>query len=251
MTESSGGRAAESSEGAGPAAGRVVVVTGANGAAGQAVVRRLAADGAHVVAAGRHPFTWSDPRVSPAVVDLLDPAATRTWAEEVAGRFGGVDGVVHLVGGWRGGKKFADTDLDDWAFLHDQLVRTVQHVSLAFHPYLGTAPRGRFAIVSQHAARHPRQGAAPYAAAKAAAEAWTLALADAFADVASERAVGTGDGPAAVIFVVEALVTDAMLAERPGGDASRFTHVDDLAEAVAGLWDEPAAEVNGRRRDLS
>ncbi|WP_067457459.1 SDR family NAD(P)-dependent oxidoreductase [Actinomadura macra] len=236
--------------------GRVVVVTGANGAAGQAVVRRLAVDGAHVVAAGRRPLDWNDDRVSPAVVDLLDAAATRAWAADVAARHGRVDGLVHLVGGWRGGTPFEDTDLDDWAFLHDQLVRTVQHTTLAFHPHLRAAPRGRFAIVSQHAAQHPKQNAAAYATAKAASEAWTLAMADSFADALSANAPSEGGppadtGPAAVILVVEALLTDEMRRQRPGADFSAFTHVDDLADAVAELWAQPAAEVNGTRRDLS
>ncbi|WP_131743142.1 SDR family oxidoreductase, partial [Actinomadura roseirufa] len=216
------------------------------------VTRRLAAAGARVVAAGRRPHDWNDERISPAVVDLLDEAATRAWAGEVAARHGHVDGLVHLVGGWRGGTPFEDTDLADWAFLHDQLVRTAQHATLAFHPYLRDAPRGRFVIVSQHSARHPVQDAAAYATAKAAAEAWTLAMADSF----TRAAVGTapapdGDGPAAAILVVEALLTDAMRDERPGADLSRLTHVDDLADVVAGLWDRPAAELNGTRVDLS
>ncbi|TDD75033.1 SDR family NAD(P)-dependent oxidoreductase [Actinomadura rubrisoli] len=238
MTESPSSTGNENSAGA--AAGRVVVVTGANGAAGQAVTRRLAADGAHVVAAGRRPLDWDDARITPAVVDLLDPAATRAWAAEVAAAHGRVDGLVHLVGGWRGGKSFAETDLDDWTFLHDQLVRTVQHATLAFHAPLSAAPSGRFAIVSQHAAQHPRQGAAAYATAKAASEAWTLAMADSFTT-----------GSAATILVVEALLTDAMRAQRPGADFSGLTHVDDLAGVVAGLWDRPAAELNGARLVLS
>ncbi|MFC8034924.1 short-chain dehydrogenase, partial [Streptomyces griseoincarnatus] len=41
--------------------------------------------------------------------------------------FGRVDGVVHLVGGWRGCSTFTETDLADWDTLHRLLVRTVQH----------------------------------------------------------------------------------------------------------------------------
>ncbi|QXJ20390.1 SDR family NAD(P)-dependent oxidoreductase [Actinomadura graeca] len=245
MTESAGGEGGT---------GRVVVVTGANGAAGQAVTRRLAAGGTHVVAAGRRPLDWGDDRVSPAVVDLLDAAATRAWAAGVAERHGRVDGLVHLVGGWRGGTPFEDTDLDDWTFLHDQLVRTLQHATLAFHRHLRAAPRGRFAIVSQHAARHPKQNAAAYATAKAASEAWTLAMADSFAADPPPAPGGGADGdagPAAVILVVEALLTDEMREKRPDADFSRLTHVDDLADAVAGLWIRPAAELNGTRRELS
>jgi NAD(P)-dependent dehydrogenase (short-subunit alcohol dehydrogenase family) len=220
---------------------RVVVVAGSGGPSGHAVVRRLAADGARVVAAGRSPQRWDDERISGAVVDLLDPDATRSWAAEVAAEHGRVDGLVQLVGGWRGGKTFGDTDLADWDFLHGQLVRTLQHTTLAFHEELRRSPYGRFAIVSQHAAQHPTQGVAAYATAKAAAEAWTLALADSFSGTAS----------AATILVVKALLTDAMRQEHPDKAFAGFTHVDDLASTIAGLWNRPAEELNGTRLDLS
>ncbi|MGK5557276.1 SDR family oxidoreductase [Actinomadura kijaniata] len=226
----------------GPPRDRVVVVTGSAGAAGQAVVRRLAASGVRVVAAGRVPHRWDDPNVSPAVVDLLDADGTRAWAEAVAAEHGGVDGLVHLVGGWRGGVPFGDTDLADWAFLHDLLVRTLQHATLAFHGHLRRSPRARVAIVSQHAARRPVQDAPAYSTAKAAAEAWTLAMADSFRDLPDA---------AATILVVQALLTDAMRRERPDAPFTGLTHVDDLASAVAGLWDRPAAQLNGTRVDLS
>ena len=52
--------------------------------------------------------------VHAAVVDLLDEQATRDWAAAVLAEFGRVDGLVHLVGGWRGGESFTESDLADW-----------------------------------------------------------------------------------------------------------------------------------------
>ncbi|MCP2339493.1 SDR family NAD(P)-dependent oxidoreductase [Actinomadura rupiterrae] len=236
------------------AAGRVVVVTGANGAAGRAVVERLAADGATVVAAGRSVRQWDSPRIVPAAADLLDADTTRAFADGVLAEHGRVDGLIHLVGGWRGAPSFPGTDLADWAFLHDQVVRTLQHTTLAFHDALSAAPSGRFAMVSQPAAQHPDAGSAAYGAAKAAAETWTLAMAASFAKTAqadgtanTEAAPKTsaakvaGTGGAATILVVNALVTEP----KPG-----LTHVDDLAATVAGLWDRPASDLNGNRIEL-
>lgn len=217
--------------------GRVIIVTGANGAAGQAVTNRLAAGGALVVAAGRGVRQWDSPRVVPTAVDLLDAEATHRFADKAIAEHGRVDGLFHLVGGWRGAPSFAETDLADWTFLHDQVVRTLQHTTLAFHDALRDAPSGRFAMVSQPAARNPDAGSAAYGAAKAAAEAWTLAMA---ASLASAAETSEG-GSAAAILVVNALVTQA----KPG-----LTHVDDLAATVAGLWDRPASELNGIRLEL-
>jgi NAD(P)-dependent dehydrogenase (short-subunit alcohol dehydrogenase family) len=98
-------------------------------------------------------------------------------------------------------------------------------------------------LISAAGASSPTAGNAAYAASKAAAEAWTLALADAF------RKAGGDAGPtaAAAILVVKALVHDAMRAERPNAKFAGFTDVGELAEAIAGVWDRPAGELNGKR----
>ncbi|MEO3813515.1 SDR family NAD(P)-dependent oxidoreductase [Sphaerisporangium sp. B11E5] len=214
---------------------RVVVVAGAGGPTGQAVAGRLAARGDIVIGAGRHAAEGVE------AVDLTDLAAVRAFAGRIERDHGRVDGVVHLVGGWRGSKTFAETDLADWDALHAQLIRTLQHVSLAFEPLLRRSGQGRFAVVSAKAAQNPTQGNAAYAAAKAAAEAWTLALADAL----------RGTDAAATILVVKALVNDAMRAASPERTFPGFTDVTALGDAVAGLWDRPAGEINGERLDLT
>lgn len=47
--------------------------------------------------------------------------------------------------------------------------------------------------------------------------------------------------------MVKALVHDAMRAERPNAKFAGFTDVTDLADAIAGVWDRPAKELNGTR----
>ncbi|KAB8181365.1 SDR family NAD(P)-dependent oxidoreductase [Microbispora catharanthi] len=214
---------------------RVIVVMGAGGPAGRAVAGKFAELGDTVVGVDKSGAEGC------LAVDLLDRAAVRALAERVRAEHGRVDGVVHLVGGWRGSKTFADTSLDDWDLLHDLLIRTLQNVSLEFEPLLRASGNGRFAIVSARAAQKPTQGGAAYAAAKAAAEAWTLSLADALKDTSA----------AAVVLVVNALVHDEMRAANPDKPYRTFTDVKDLAAAVAGLWDEEPAAVNGRRIDLT
>ena len=101
-------------------------------------------------------------------------------AARVRDRFGAADGLVHLVGGFRGGASFTDNSDDDWRFLSAGLIDTLRHVTIAFHDDLARSSAGRAVIVSAQAAQKPAAGAANYAAAKAAAEAWMLALADSF-----------------------------------------------------------------------
>ncbi|MFE0425408.1 SDR family NAD(P)-dependent oxidoreductase [Streptomyces sp. NPDC058953] len=238
----------------GPLEGAVVAVAGAAGPAGRAALLRLAEAGATVVAADADPerlasavdaarYAHGGATVTGDTVDLLDLGATREWADKTEKEFGRVDGLVHLVGGWRGSASFAETNLSDWDLLERLLIRTVQNTSLAFHDGLLRSDRGRYLLISAAGASAPTAGNAAYAASKAAAEAWTLALADAF------RKAGGDEGPrsAAAILVVKALVHDAMRAERPNAKFAGFTDVTELADAITEVWDRSASDVNGQR----
>lgn len=234
--------------------GAVVAVAGAGGPAGRATLLRLAEAGATVVASDADAarlaeavdaarYAHGGATVIGDTVDLLDLAATREWATRTEKEFGRIDGLVHLVGGWRGSATFAETDLADWDLLEKLLIRTVQHTSLAFQDGLQRSDRGRYLLISAAGASKPTAGNAAYSASKAAAEAWTLALGDAFRKAGAEQGLTS----AAAILVVKALVHDAMRAERPNAKFAGFTDVKELAEAIAGVWERPAAEVNGNR----
>ncbi|GGO96341.1 SDR family NAD(P)-dependent oxidoreductase [Wenjunlia tyrosinilytica] len=241
-----------------PLEGAVVAVAGAAGPAGRAALRRLATAGATVVAsdadAERLHAAVDEARdaaggavVTGDTVDLLDLQAAREWASRTEKEFGRIDGLVHLVGGWRGSATFTETDLADWELLEKLLVKTVQHTSLAFHDPLLRSPHGRYVLISASGATKPTAGNAAYGAAKAAAEAWTLALGDSF------RKAGGDSGPSAAagILVVKALVHDDMRAQRPNAKFAGFTDVADLADEIAAMWDRPAEEVNGKRKWLT
>lgn len=232
-------------------AGRVLAIAGAGGGLGPSVASRLAAAGATVCAtdvseqsldelAAR--LSLPDDRYDGRVVDLLDEGATRDWASTLTERFGRIDGLLHLVGGWRGGQPIAEAPLDDYEWLHDLLVRTVQHTSRAFHDVLAAGPAGRFILVSSSQAQAPTATNASYAAAKAAAEAWTLALADGF------RAAGSR--ATANVVVVNAIVTPRMREQNPDREYRTFTRAEDIAEAIAFLCSDAAAAMNGKRFGL-
>ena len=89
--------------------------------------------------------------------------------------------------------------------------------------------------------RRPSNSNAAYAAAKAAAEAWTLALADGF----------EGSAATANIIVVEAILTPRMREESPGEDFPTFTSAEQIAEAIAFLCSDAAEKMNGQRLPLT
>ena len=225
---------------------RVIAVAGVGGGLGPVVAARLAAEGAAVCGCDREQeavdrvgeeLAASSERWDGRAADLLDEAGTRTWRDALVERFGRVDCLVHLVGGWRGGTPLAEAPLSDWELLHDLLIRTVQNTTRAFHDDLRGSGRGRFVLVSAKQAQAPSNDNAAYAAAKAAAEAWTLALADGFRESAAT----------ANIVVVEGILTPAMRAESPDKEFPTFTPAEHLADAIAFLCSDAAAEMNGQR----
>ncbi len=227
---------------------RVIAIAGAGGGLGPVVVERLAAAGALVAATDRDPDRLDQlgsglprQRWDGRVVDLLDQDATSEWCSALLGRFGRIDGLIHLVGGWRGGEPLHLEPLSDWDLLHDLLIRTVQHTTRAFHDQLAASPHGRFVLISAKQAQSPSNTNAAYAAAKAAAEAWTLALADGF----------TATPATANIIVVEAILTAAMRRESPDKEFPTFTPAEQVADAIGFLCSDAAEKMNGQRLALT
>jgi NAD(P)-dependent dehydrogenase (short-subunit alcohol dehydrogenase family) len=229
--------------------GRVIAIAGAGGGLGPVVAKRLADAGATLALAdrtqehadtGKKQLDLPDERVDARAVDLLDESAANDWAAALADRFGVVDGLLHLVGGYRGGDPIQSFDLVDYELLHDLLVRTLQLTTRAFHSALTRSDHGRFVLVSAAAAQNPEDTNAAYASAKAAAEAWTLALADSFA----------GTRATANIIVVNAIETPQMREEAPDQERPSFTPAEDLADAIAFLCSDATGRMNGRRLEL-
>jgi NAD(P)-dependent dehydrogenase (short-subunit alcohol dehydrogenase family) len=230
--------------------GRVYAIAGIAGGLGPLVAERLASAGATIAGTDRDRGRIDEieselglpgERWDGRAVDLLDEDAVRGWCADLLERFGRVDGLLHLVGGWRGGQPLHEAPLADWSLLHDLLIRTVQHASRAFHDALVASEHGRFVLVSAKQAQAPSNSNAAYAAAKAAAEAWTLALADGFA----------GTSATANIIVVDAILTARMREENQGGDFASFTPAEHIAEAIAFLCCDAADEMNGQRLPLT
>lgn len=135
-----------------------------------------------------------------------------------------MDGLVHLVGGWRAGH-----ETEDWDWLEPRLLTTLRLATLAFHDDLTASPVGRLVAIGSTSASTPTWSGANYAVLKTAADAWVASVASGW------RKAGTA---AAVTLVVSSI-------GRTG------TPVDALAARVASLWAERADALNGARIDLT
>ncbi|HEY5221969.1 MAG TPA: SDR family NAD(P)-dependent oxidoreductase [Microbacteriaceae bacterium] len=224
-------------------AGRTVLIAGASGASGIAMAHALSVAGARVLAVARSQerldaLVEQVPDADTRVCDLTNASAVAELAMRIHLKFGPVDGLINLVGGWRGGGGLTGQSDEDWRFLEGSLT-SLRNISRTFYDDLVASPAGRLAIVSSTSVEHPTAGGANYVALKAAAEAWTLAIAQGFRKAASsgpsQASSGTEPTAAAVIFRVKAL---AGLEET-------------LAASVVDLWSQDAASVNGRTITLA
>jgi len=215
-----------------PLRGRLVLLAGGTSAAGRACARALLAVGARVVVVG-----WDTGRLGEAadaapgamteLCDLTDPAAVAALRDRVHISHGNVDGVIHLVGGWRGGGGLAGQSDEDFAVLLRSFT-ALRNVSRTFDDDLRGSDAGRLAIVSSTAVARPLAGGANYAAVKAASEAWARAVAQGYAKTARDS--GRELTAASVIFRVRNL---------DGRETA-------LASAVVALWDDAAGTWNDR-----
>lgn len=231
--------------------GRVIAVAGAGGSLGPDVCRDLAGAGAtlactDVDAERLETLTTElglpEGRIDTRVADLLEPEGASDWAAGLIERFGRIDGLVHIVGGWRGGEPLAEFDLADLDWLGDLLFRTVVNSTRAFHDHLAASEHGRFLLVSSAQAQQPQAANAAYAATKAAAETWTLALADSFRQADSAATAN--------IVVINAIVTAQMRESNPDKAYASFTDTGEIAAAIAYLCSPAAAKMNGKRLSL-
>ncbi|WP_295824990.1 SDR family oxidoreductase [uncultured Microbacterium sp.] len=210
--------------------GRLVLLAGGTSAAGRACARALVEAGARVVIVGSNAdrlaaAAASAPGSLTEQCDLTDPDAVAALRARVHDAHGPVDGVVHLVGGWRGGGGLAGQSDEDLAVLLRSFT-ALRNVSRTFDDDLRSSEAGRLAIVSSTAVARPLAGGANYAAVKAASEAWTRAAAQGYAKHARDGARELS--AAGVIFRVRSL--------------DGLEHA--LASAVVALWDDDAAAWN-------
>lgn len=230
-----------------------VLVTGGSGPSGVATASALWQAGFTVLTVGSDKerivaaAAQAGEDVIPLVCDLANLAEVQALQSEVTASHGGIDGVIHLVGGWRGAKGITTQTDEDWDFLERNAVTTLRNVSRVFYDDLSASDTGRFAMVSSTAVTSPAAATASYVAAKAAAEVWTMAMAQGFeADKNDESELQS----AAVVFVVKALVDDTMRAKAPERKFPGFTDVGELAAAAVDLFHTEAAELNGRKLPL-
>ncbi len=223
---------------------RTVVVTGAAGNLGQAVVRAFQAANATLVLVDRAPDRL--PRVFPDLVslstclfvpsvDLTDPEAAERMARQAAERFGRIDVLVNTVGGFRAGTMVHETSPETWDFMFQLNARTTFIASRAVIPYMLRQGYGKIINVAARAALTGTARMAAYSVAKSAVMRLTESMAaELKLDNINVNCVlpGTIDTPQN---------REAM----PNADHSRWVKPEAIADVILFLASEGAQAIHG------
>jgi NAD(P)-dependent dehydrogenase (short-subunit alcohol dehydrogenase family) len=155
--------------------GKVAVVTGGASGIGEAIVRRLLAEGAKVAVLDLNAELLNDkaadfgPQFLGVGGDVTDEASIERFLTQCVERFGSLDLAFNVAGAARGGP-IVSHEVRDWDFTVDLCLKGVflalKHEAQRMNPQRG----GAIVNISSVCARFPVHGAAAYCSAKAGVE---------------------------------------------------------------------------------
>src|SRR5215471_4603097 len=216
---------------------RVVFITGARGGLGSFITRRFLETGAAVVGASRSisQQDFPNPNFVALAVDFTKAAAVSHAVQFVVTRFGRLDVLVHLLGGFEGGQTVAETDDDAWERMRDLNLTSGFYVLRAAIPYLRKSGRGRIVAIASLTAVEPHSQLGAYVTFKAA-------LAMLVRTVALEN---KDAGLTANVILPGTMDTPANRKSMPSADYSKWIQPRDVVNLVLSLTAERASQVTG------
>src|SRR4030095_16850795 len=144
---------------------RTVVLTGASGNLGRAVAAAFA-DANLVLLDVKSP--GESAKQIFIQTNLIDPQSVQAAADKTLQRFGRVDVLCNLAGGFRMGAPLHETSPQDWDFLFNLTARTVLHTAKAFVPAMLKGGGGKIVNVGAYAAQKGAARMGAYIASKSA-----------------------------------------------------------------------------------
>ena len=209
---------------------KTIAIAGATGVLGNLVAKTFAADGHNIALLDRdsikldsliRDLNLPSERLHAQSIDLLNGQAVQDSAEAVHSKFGSVHALIHLVGGWTGGKTIPESDAADLESMLNQHVWTTFHLLKSFTPFIAESREawGRVIIVSKPETIMPAAKTALYTAAKSAQESLVLTLAQEFkesgltANVIHVKSIdvkneGKGTTPAEIVSAMQYLFSE-------------------------------------------
>jgi NAD(P)-dependent dehydrogenase (short-subunit alcohol dehydrogenase family) len=220
-----------------PMTEQTALVTGANGGLGTRVTKALLDAGFAVVGLApriqQSDFDHPSFTALPAALDSL--AAAKKATDTVIARFGKIDVLAHLVGGFAGGQTIADTDDATFQRMFDMNLNSAFHILRAVLPHMRKAGAGRIVAIGSRAAEAPGATVGAYSASKAA-------LVSLIRTVAIEN---KDAGITANVILPGTMDTPVNRKAMPGADTSQWVQPASVASLIVWLAGDAGKDVTG------
>ena len=188
------------------------IITGASGGLGSVVAVAFAEAGWEVAGLDRGSGS-----------DLSTPDSARSAVEKAVAKLGGLDAVIHLVGGFSLGTR-AETDDAVWHKMWSMNFESALYVMRAALAPLHANQGGSIVVIGSKAGQEPSAGLTPYAVSKAALHA--------LVKCAAAELAGTGVTINAILPTT--IDTPANRAAMPDADPARWVNPANIASLL--LW---------------
>lgn len=220
---------------------KVVLITGAAGNLGRAVAAAFADDGARLVLVSKEQSELASAFGADGsghmllAADLTQPSEAAVVVDKTAARFGRIDVLCNLAGGFRMGTSVHETPETDWDFLFNLNLRTVLHMAEATVPVMLRQRYGKIINVGAFAATRGVAAMGAYIASKSA----VARVTEAMAAELREQNINVNCVLPTIIDTPEN--RQAM----PDGDPSRWVAPSELAAAIMFLASDEARAIHG------
>src|SRR6202140_1046818 len=216
--------------------GKVLVITGSNGALGQAIAATLSGYGARLALLDHAQTRAAQPAgaLHYGGLDLTQEDAARSVMERVVKEAARLDGLINIAGGFHW-EKLGGGTLDGWDSMYRINLRTAVVACQAALPFLLQGGRGRIVNVGAMGAAKASAGMGAYAASKAGVAKLTEALADELKD----------RGITVNAILPSTLDTPKNRMDMPQADFTRWVAPVEAAEVIAFLVSDAARAVTG------
>ncbi len=216
---------------------RVVLITGAKGGLGTSVTRAFLAAGAMVAGSSKtiRDSDFENGRFAAIPADLTVAGSAGQLVEATLARFGKIDALVHVMGGFAGGQSIPETGDDTWDLMMNLNLRAAFNVLRAAIPPMRQAGRGRIVAISSRQAVEPAANLSAYNTSKAALVALIRTAALENADV----------GITANTILPGTMDTEANRRASPDADPSKWVQTERVADFAVFLVSDAGAEITG------
>lgn len=222
---------------------QVVIVTGAAGNLGRAVADAFAHAGATVVAvdhrsgrlAERLPALTDSAHLLAEGVDVSNPDDAERLVAQVMERFGQIDVLVNVAGGFAGGKPVHEAPLDEWEQMISLNLRTALVMSRAVTPQMIEQGRGRIIHIGSKSGVRGGANVAAYSASKSALATLTE----------SQSAELKNKGINVNIVLPSVIDTEENRSASPKADPDKWVTPESLAGVILFLASPLAADLHG------